>query len=362
MVDVKEATVPKNAPKLPSEGINYPKKKTSPETPDGSRELNNLDLIIPYLYLGDIGAAYDSKLHKELNITHMLTIEDNPINEDKYQDLENYKYKKLADHQFSNILEVMEECLEFIDEAVSQKKNILVHCFAGKSRSATLVLAYIMAKEKQSVRRTLDQVRKIRFVKPNMGFYKQLELFHAMDFKVNKESAMFRSFKLENIAKQIQLGNRYEALDKNSTDQNEDDKDEVCYKCKKCRFKLFNANKIVPHIKSYEQISLNSWNKKLAYFRKLGAKDSEDSEERTECKDELYIEPLDWFRDRLEDLSGKLNCPKCDTKVGSFDWCGTKCSCATWVTPAFHISIGKVDLCKPLPDMITRMDKVILAH
>ena len=68
-----------------------------------------------------------------------------------------------------------------------------------------------------------------------MGFYKQLELFHAMDFKVNKESAMFRSFKLENISKQIQLGNRYEALDKNSTDQNEDDKDEVCYKCKKCR-------------------------------------------------------------------------------------------------------------------------------
>ena len=63
----------------------------------------------------------------------------------------------------------------------------------------------------------------------------------------------------------------------------------------------------MPHIKSYEQISLNSWNKKLAYFRKLGAKDSEDSEERTECKDELYIEPLDWFRDRLEDLSGKVS-------------------------------------------------------
>lgn len=82
-----------------------------------------------------------------------------------------------------------------------------------------------------------------------MGFYKQLELFHAMDFKVNKESAMFRSFKLENIAKQIQLGNRYEALDKkladklndSLTDQSEDDKDEVCYKCKKCRL-LYREN------------------------------------------------------------------------------------------------------------------------
>ena len=74
------------------------------------------------------------------------------------------------------------------------------------SRSATLVLAYIMSKEKQSVKKTLDQVRKKRVVKPNMGFYKQLELFQAMDWKVNGSSPVYRAFKLENISKQIQLG------------------------------------------------------------------------------------------------------------------------------------------------------------
>lgn len=117
MTDV-QATA--KAPALPTEGIKYP------ECAKNHVE-NNLDLIVPYLYLGDIGAAYDSKGLKDLNITHMLTIEDNPVNEDKYQDLEKYKFKKLADHQYSNILEVMEECLEFIHEAVSQEKNILVH-------------------------------------------------------------------------------------------------------------------------------------------------------------------------------------------------------------------------------------------
>ena len=126
---------------------------------------NDLDLIIPNLYLGNITAAHDSNRLKELNITHMLTIEDRELDVEKYEHLEKYKFKQLADFQFSNILEVMEECIEFIDEAIKESKNVLVHCWAGKSRSATLVMAYIMAKERQSVKKTLDQVRKKRFVK-----------------------------------------------------------------------------------------------------------------------------------------------------------------------------------------------------
>ncbi len=198
-------------------------------------ELNDLDLIIPNVYLGNISAAKDPERLKQLNITHVLTIEDTELDFELYKSLEKYKFKRLADHQYANILEVLEECLEFIDEAVRESKNILVHCFMGMSRSAALVMAYIMAREKQSVKKTLDQVRKKRYVKPNMGFYKQLELFHVMEFKVDKQSALFRSFKLENISRQVQLGNEFTQLDSLGEVEEDDDNKTVCYKCKKCR-------------------------------------------------------------------------------------------------------------------------------
>ena len=196
---------------------------------------NDLNFIIPNLYLGSVSAAYDHELLKNLNITHVLTIEDRGLDCSHYKVLEKYKFKQLADMQNCNILDVLEECLEFIDDAVRESKNILVHCFMGMSRSATLVIAYIMAREKQSVKKTLDQVRKKRYVKPNMGFYKQLELFHVMQFKVDKSSALFRSFKLENISKQVQLGNEFAKLDSLGEVEEDDDNKTTSYKCKKCR-------------------------------------------------------------------------------------------------------------------------------
>jgi dual specificity phosphatase 12 len=40
----------------------------------------------------------------------------------------------------------------------------------------------------------------------------------------------------------------------------------------------------------------------------------------------------------------KLCCPKCETKVGHFNWSGSRCSCGAWVTPSFYVQSGKVDV------------------
>jgi len=82
----------------------------------------------------------------------------------------------------------------------------------------------------------LAQIRKKRFVKPNMGFYKQLELFYVMQFKVDKSSALFKSYKLENISKHVQTGNQFSDLDSVGEVEEDDENKNVCYKCKKCRY------------------------------------------------------------------------------------------------------------------------------
>lgn len=53
------------------------------------------------------------------------------------------------DHHWENLLDFFDLCLGFID-AGRREKGVLVHCFAGQSRSASFVIAYLMRNEKLS--------------------------------------------------------------------------------------------------------------------------------------------------------------------------------------------------------------------
>lgn len=120
----------------------------------------------------------------------------------------------------------------------------------------------------------------------------------------------FNYFPTVNIKK---LGNAFSLIDKSngsgsSDDDNNNSDNLACYKCKKCRYTLFSADKVVPHMKKFDKDSLNSWKKKLAYFQQLKMSSKlDEAEEDPECRAELYIEPLDWFKTRLEDMSGKVS-------------------------------------------------------
>ena len=41
---------------------------------------------------------------------------------------------------------------------------------------------------------------------------------------------------------------------------------------------------------------------------------------------------------------GKLKCFKCSSRLGHWNWSGSQCSCGVWVTPAFQITLSKIDL------------------
>jgi predicted protein tyrosine phosphatase len=65
--------------------------------------------------------------------------------------------------------------IKFIHDFLSKGANVLVHCFAGISRSTTAVVAYLMALTGQSANVCLTVVRDVReFVEPNSGFRRML--------------------------------------------------------------------------------------------------------------------------------------------------------------------------------------------
>lgn len=66
---------------------------------------------------------------------------------------------------------------------------------------------------------------------------------------------------------------------------------------------------------------------------------------------QYFIEPVKWMQAELDkgELEGKLSCPQCQSKLGSYHWQGNKCSCGHWVVPAIQVQRSRVDEVRPSP-------------
>lgn len=61
----------------------------------------------------------------------------------------------------------------------------------------------------------------------------------------------------------------------------------------------------------------------------------------------IFLHPLSWMKGALGEgtLDGRLTCPnpRCGANIGKFAWQGLRCSCGGWVTPGFGVGKGKID-------------------
>lgn len=109
--------------------------------------------ITNHLYLGDRNDVNDIESLSKNNIIRILNVANDVIIPEIISNNTNFIIKKMSmkdiyyyppDDYVDETLKFIDEGVDFIYQGIKNKENILVHCKQGKSRSATIVLAYLM--------------------------------------------------------------------------------------------------------------------------------------------------------------------------------------------------------------------------
>ncbi|KAF9412687.1 hypothetical protein HW555_008895 [Spodoptera exigua] len=386
--------------------------------PDDSFGIS-VDLIDERLYLGNLACARDYKSLEQLQITHILTIDVVPLPRSILEKANLvFHYVKLADVPKEDLISHLPETNNFIKQAIADGGTVLVHCHFGVSRSAAVVISYIMEKYGLCYEEAFTLVKsKRRFVGPNVGFVAQLKLFGHMGYTINRDDPRFKQFRLKLAGQKLKevkiLPQLFADLVKPDPGLVRERPDPIVYRCKKCRRIVANQSNIIPHIPKPVKVELAKKGIRpppskltgltcaengeilLEKLKSLASQIMEmrcddqyedsspgqsqshsqpsDSDEGTSqdprqaldgynemnmvdsniaaradlpeiCRLMWFVEPMAWMRDVTHATQGKLHCPKCLNKIGSFSWImGCKCPCGQKVAPAFYLVPSKVE-------------------
>ncbi|XP_077378696.1 dual specificity protein phosphatase 26-like [Festucalex cinctus] len=143
----------------------------------GKAIISHADEVWPRLYIGDQHSAENRSDLSRHGITHILNAAHSKRQgcPDIYQGLK-ITYMGIQAHDSCNFdMSVnFQPAADFIHRALSRGGHVLVHCHVGVSRSATLVLAYLMLKQRLTLVEAICAVKENRGVIPNRGFLRQL--------------------------------------------------------------------------------------------------------------------------------------------------------------------------------------------
>lgn len=125
------------------------------------------------LYIGSQDAACNEPGLAEARISHVLNLASGVPN--FFPDALSYCKLIVLDTEEFDIASFFERTNAFIADAIAAGGRVLVHCNAGVSRSATAVLAFLLAHRQLRLDDALVLLQSRRSkVKPNPGFLRQL--------------------------------------------------------------------------------------------------------------------------------------------------------------------------------------------
>lgn len=154
--------------------------------------------ILPdFLYLGpnvqseqNISELQEKGVRRILNVACEID-ERGPLNlRDKFDRY--LKIPMLDSVEAKGVQDSIQEACSFLDDARLRSEPVYVHCKAGKSRSVTIVIAYLIHALGWSLQRAYSHVvEKRAAICPNIGFVAELMKYEEKELKLTRSSGIY---------------------------------------------------------------------------------------------------------------------------------------------------------------------------
>lgn len=258
------------------------------------------------------------------------------------------KHVEIEDDEEEMIIDHFESSSAFIRDCVTRKGSIVVVCAQGVSRSVSLVLAYMMQYPDhddgpQTLSKCLATLREeYPNAHPNQGFVQQLETWYEMKFRYDMTHETYRSLCARKTARLVR--SQGDEFDMKTLQVPNESIPGTSYRCRSCRTCLATSYNIMVDVSVGTGKEGFSWRKRAKDALQKQKSHSDAYLESHGDIGSIFVEPLRWMSGITENNQGKLYCPGCSARLGSYSWSGMQNEVSEWITPAFQLHASKIDM------------------
>ena len=136
----------------------------------------NYNEVYKGIFVGNYPFALNKELLLKNNIEYILNCSKECKCFYEKDKIFNYLHLPLLDNMTEDPLKYMEKSNDFIDNALKQNKNVLIHCIQGISRSAAVLYMFLIVKRDYTLNNARFEVKQKRSILcPNIHFQKILK-------------------------------------------------------------------------------------------------------------------------------------------------------------------------------------------
>jgi len=138
--------------------------------------------VFTNLFLGNKAAAEDIMYMKDKGISLVINMAARSLRSKKFEvktdqeelSREAIKLRTAPEWTEMNISECFDQIGDWIAEEISHGGRVMIACWQGHNRSATVALAYLMRHQKMGLETAMTMVKEKKDIRPNNAFLQQL--------------------------------------------------------------------------------------------------------------------------------------------------------------------------------------------